>query len=114
MRRLHVPHDPCGGLLRDLLVQRIPGEQPRIAVEREQWAVVVQHLFEMWDRPEAVDAVAAETTSQLVVNPAFGHFRQAQLRDNARKLSAFKRVATQTERELEGVRKLRRMADPAV
>ena len=68
----------------------------------------------MRDRPEAVDAVAAEAAAELVVDAALGHFRERERDDHARELAAFERMAPQAESELVGMRKLRRFTDPPV
>ena len=45
--RLHFAHDPARGFAHCLFEQRMAFDEPGVAVERKQLAVVVQHFLEM-------------------------------------------------------------------
>src|SRR5438874_2527084 len=61
-------------------VRWIAGGERRLRINREQRAVVVQHLLEVRDHPVLVDRVAAESATQLVVDTALGHAAQRERR----------------------------------
>src|SRR5207237_3851648 len=45
----------------------------QIGIKREQRTVVVEHFLEVRNRPLSVDAVAAETAAEMIINAACGH-----------------------------------------
>ena len=80
VRALHVAQHPVRGLAGDAREQLVAGGDRGLRVERQQRAVVVQHLLEVRDRPVAVDRVAAEAAAELVVDAALGHALQRERR----------------------------------
>jgi len=77
---LHFAQEPLAGFRRAAPKERVARGQRRLAVSREQRAVVVQHLLEVRNHPELIDRVARETATQLVVHAAFAHARERERR----------------------------------
>ena len=65
---------------------------PRLGVDAQQLALVVEHLLEVGDAPVAVDAVAVEAAAELVVEPAPRHLAAAE-REERRASAAPRRPA---------------------
>ena len=70
---LHLALEPGHGLLDHLPVARLAGHGEGVAVDRQQLAVVVQHLLEVRHAPLAIDGVAREAAAQVIVDAAGGH-----------------------------------------
>jgi hypothetical protein len=60
-------------LLDDTTIERLPGGEPPVEVERGELGVVVEHLLEVRHEPLAVHRVAVEAPAELVVDAAAGH-----------------------------------------
>ena len=88
-------------------------EQPQIAVESQQRAIVVKHFFEVRNGPSLIDTIAAEAAADLVENAALGHFRQRQSDHRLRVFVALGNTALETEFKFRRMRKLRRITKPA-
>ena len=88
IRRAHLPGHPADDAVRHVREPRVAGRPREVGIEREQRTVVVEHLFEMRNRPLGVDAVAAEAAAQLIVDAAVGHpqERDAHHRERGRRL----------------------------
>ena len=115
-RELQVADHPVGRLGRDFREQRLAGRDRGLRIDREQRAVVVEHLLEVRDHPPGVDRIAAEAAAELVVETALGHARQRQ-RGHVERLQVGLGVAgggvPVAQQPLEGRcrRKLRRAAE---
>src|SRR5262249_15011332 len=114
LRGLHLAHHPLHGLPYHALERRLPGDQPRIAVESEQRRVVVEHLLEVRDAQILVDAVAGEAAADVVINAPFRHLRERQSGDRQAQLAAVQRMTPQAEGKLGRMGKLWSLPDAAV
>ena len=94
------------GLLRDLPVALLAGDDPGVQIDRREQRVVVEHLLEVRDEPLLVDGVAVEAAAHEVVHAA-GRHRVERLR---RQLPL---AAAEQELERRGRWELRRVAEPA-
>ena len=92
----------------------LAGRAPGIRIKREKRRVVVEHLFEVRDRPFGIDAVAAETAAELVVDAPSGHALERRRGDLERALVPAHRVSAEAELQIDRVRKLRCGAESAV
>ena len=112
--RAHLARQPADDAVRDLRVARITGHSREVGVERNERPVVVEHLFEMRNRPLGVDAVPAEASTELIVDAAVGHALEgeAYLREGLGVAGA--RVLAQAEFEVRGMRKFGRGAESAM
>ena len=72
----HVRQHPVRGESRHVGKVCLAGRLKGLRVEGQQQAVVVQHLLEVRDLPLPVDGVAAESSADVVEDPAFGHAAQ--------------------------------------
>ena len=117
-RVLHVAPHPVCRLRGDARVERCARRGVGVRVDREQLRVVVQHLFEVRDRPLAVHAVAAEAAAELVVQAAARHAVQRMRDHRERALVRFLAAARvpHGEQQLDrgGVREFRRVSKAAV
>ena len=84
------------------------GCAPRIGVKRQQRRVVVEHLFEMRNRPLGVDAVAAEAAASWSWMPPSAMRASVTATMRERVLVACRGVTAQAKVELGRVRKFRR------
>ena len=115
---LHIAQHPGGRFARDASVQRLACRRMRFAIEREQRGIVVEHFLEVRYAPIAIDGVAKETTSELVVEPAFGHGSQ-RASDHPQRVEVGRlrrgcaSPLRQQELEIARVRKLRGLAEAA-
>src|SRR5205823_12380015 len=91
-----------------------PARPPGRGRTRQPPRIVVEPLLEMRDRPLGGHAVSAETAAELIVDTALGHARERDRGDLECTLVAARSVATQTESELERMRKFRRAAKASV
>ena len=98
---------PVERLAADALEQRLAGDLPGVQVGAREQGVVVEHLLEVRDEPEAVDGVAGEAAADLVVHAAARHPAQRVQRHLAL-------AAPEQELDRRGGRELRRRAEPAV
>ncbi len=71
---------PVRGLSCHAQEERIRGRERRLRRDREQLAVVVQHLLEVRDHPVGVDRIPAEAAAELIVDAALGHAREGERR----------------------------------
>ena len=108
---LHLAHHPARSAFDHVGVQRPRVEQPGIGVQRQQRAIVVEHLLEMRDLPALVGAVAEEATAELVEDAATGHVVQGLEHRVARELVLVRDPAPEQEVEIGDVRELRRPAE---
>ena len=69
----HISAQVGAHAFRDPLVEGTMRDSIGPTVQREQLRVVVEHLFEMWDRPGALHAVPMEAAPELVVDAAISH-----------------------------------------
>ena len=117
-RVLHVAHDPVGRRARHARVARRARRGIRVGVDGEQLGVVVEHLLEVRDRPEPVDAVAEEAAAQVIVEAALRHAVE-RMRDHRERLrvriaGAVRVPVREQELERRRVRELRPAAEAAV
>src|SRR5439155_26846215 len=81
IRRAHLAYEPADDGARNVAERRLARCASQIGVERDERPVVVEHLLEMWNRPFGVNAVAAETTAEMIIDAAFGHPRERRAND---------------------------------
>ncbi len=106
LRRLHLAHDPPRGLPGATRVEHVVRHEPDVGEQGEQRAVVVEHLLEVRDHPLRVDAVAAESAAELVIDAAFAHALERRMRH-------LDLAIAQAQLEVGRMRKLRRDAEAA-
>ena len=82
--RLHLPDDPLSGSTGSRLKQWFCRRPPEVAVEAKQGAVIVEHLFEVWDHPRVIGRIAVETAAELVVDSAQSHSGQGMIHNKQR------------------------------
>ena len=108
---LHFTHGPSRGLGHHHAKPLIVRDAPRVAIERQQRPVVIQHLLEMRNGPRLIHAIARKATTQMIVDTALGHVRQRRAHYFQRLRIVVDGVSPQTKGQFIGMRKLGRMAD---
>ena len=112
--RAHVAQHPRHDPSRRVREYDLAGRAPGIRIKREKRRVVVEHLFEVRDRPFGIDAVAAETAAELVVDAPGGHALERRRDNLERFLVPSHRVPAQAQLQIDRVRKLRCGAESAM
>ena len=70
---LHVARDPRRRFARHASEKRVRPQRQSIGVQREQGAVVVEHLLEVRHAPATIRGVAEEAAAEVVVDAAARH-----------------------------------------
>jgi len=112
--RGEVAEEERGRLVGHAQGERRTGDPVQVRVGPQQQRVVVEHLLEVRHHPMRVDAVAGETTRELVVHAAAGHAVAGQLDHLQRGGRARALVVAEQELEHHRRRELRCAAEPAV
>ena len=110
----HLARHPADDALRHREQRRIGGARGEARIQAEQLRVVGEHLLEMRDRPFGIDAVAAESAAELVVDAAGRHVRERDLKHVARLGVAARGEAVEHQLELGRMRELGRAAEAAM
>ena len=113
VRRAHFALHPSGDAAGDVGMTAPAGVPGEVGIQREQRPVVVEHLLEMRNRPERVDAVAREPAAKLIVDAAVGHARERDLDHVERVRVIGANRFPQAQLQFRRVRKLRRSAESA-
>src|SRR5438552_6889804 len=114
IRRAHLAYEPADDGARNGAERRLARCASQIGVERDERPVVVEHLLEMWNRPFGVNAVAAETTAEMIIDAAFGHPRERRANDRQRFRIVRHTECPQAELKLGRMREFGRTAEAAV
>ena len=114
LRRLQVVQQVIEGGSRDGRAGRVAGDLVGGGVGAGELRLVVQHLLEVRDPPEAVHAVTVEAAAQVVVHAAARHRVQRHPRHLQGALARGAPIVLQQRREHHRTRELRRRAETAV
>ena len=105
-RRLHLAREPRGGLGCAAGVKLGGPDEPDIGEKSQERPVVIEHFLEVGNGPVRIDAVAAESAAQLVVDATLAHAFE---RDERHVLLSL----AQRNLEIGRMRELRRAAEAA-
>ena len=114
IRRTHLAYEPADDGACDVAERGLSRCASQIGIERDERPVVVEHFLEMRNRPFGVDAVAAETAAEMIIDAAFGHPRERRANDGQRFRIVRHTECAQAEFELGRMREFGRTAEAAV
>ena len=106
--------DPVKDALGGLAEKRIVGDLPAVQIVAQQLGIVVAHLFEVRHEPALVHGVAVETTGELVIDAAAGHFDERRFGHGEEVFLLRLLVALEDKVQRRRVGKLRSVAEAAV
>ena len=75
----HLAQDPTDSVLDPRPIGRIAAVQPDHREHVDQQRIVVQHLLEVRDKPDLIDRVAREATTQVIIDAALAHVGERQV-----------------------------------
>ena len=83
----HVAADVIENVARGFLEERIARDLECGEIRNGQLRLVVEHFLEMRDVPELVCGISMKSATDVIVNPALGHFAQGEDRHLQRALA---------------------------
>ena len=75
---LHLSEDIMEGLLSHMQILFFPSCLKGFKIGSRKKGIIIKHLFEMGNKPSVIHRIAMEPSSEMVVDPAFGHLLQCQ------------------------------------